>query len=399
MHIKKLLAVCTAAAAAVSVAAGCGTMVSVNPEKDEQQIVAEVNGTLIPKSEYYEILDGMGAMYGMTAETLNDEETGPEMRESLLEQVVNEEALYQQAVEDGLVDDSDEHREEVRKEIEETLETQKESYASQYESEEEAEKAYDDYVKENGYDDMDAKIDESIRQTAINDEYDKVTSAVEASEEDAKEYYDEQVETQESAIEEDPSSYSLYTSQGGNYYNPPGSVYVKNLLISLPDDVQDQISSLRSEGNTEEADKLRDEELAKIEADADAALQRAKSGEDFDKLLEELGTDPGMEQEPAKTVGYMVYEDSNYVDEFEEASLKLAKDGEISPLVGTDFGYHIIERVSDASGPVPFDTVKDTIIETLTQEQQSEAYQKFLDELKEKMDIVLHTDRLEVHNR
>lgn len=399
MHLikKGMCAICALLAA--TAIAGCGNMISVNKDKDEQQVVAEVNGEPITKSEYYKLIDSVGQMYGMTTEDLNDEENGAAMRESFLEQLVNEEALYQQAEEDGLVDNSDEHRDEVRKEIEDELKTQLDSYKEQYETEEEAQKAYDDYVKENGYDDMDARIDDSIRQTAINDEYKKITDPITVSDDEAKEYYEEQVEVQKEAIDEDPSSYSLYTSQGENFYNPEGSVYVKNLLISLPDDVQSEISSLRSSGDTEAADELLDEELAKIKPEADAALARANAGEDFDALLEELGTDPGMTQEPAKTTGYMVYEGSNYVEPFEEASLKLTTDGQLSPLVATDFGYHIIERVSDASGAVPFDDVKDSIIESETSDKQSEAYQNFLDELKEKMNIVLYTDRLEVFNR
>lgn len=398
MHIKRILGAACAAAAAVA-CVGCSSMVSVNPEKDEQQVVAEVNGSPIEKSQYYDLIETYGTMYGMTADDLNDSENGATMRESLLDQLVDEEALYQQAVEDGLVDDSEDHREEVRKEIQDSLDATLESYKEQYETEEEAQKAYDDYVADNGYDDMDSKIDESIRQTAINDEYAKITDPVAATEEEAKKYYDEQIEIQQKAIDEDPSSYSLYSSQDGNYYNPKGSVYVKNLLISLPDDVQSQISSLRSEGDTDAADALRDEELAKIKTQADAALARANAGENFDALLEELGTDPGMTQEPAKTTGYMVYEGSNYVEPFEKASLALTKDGQISALVPTDFGYHIIERVSSAEGAVPFDDVVDSIIEKETSTKQSEAYQEFIDNLKNSMEIVLYPDRLEVFNR
>ena len=62
---------------------------------------------------------------------------------------------------------------------------------------------------------------------------------------------------------------------------------------------------------------------AKIKADADAALARAKAGEGFGALIEELGTDTGMTQEPAKTKGYLVFEGSGMVAEFEEAALAL----------------------------------------------------------------------------
>ena len=55
--------------------------------------------------------------------------------------------------------------------------------------------------------------------------------------------------------------------------------------------------------------------------------------------------------------------------------------------------------MSDAAGAVPFESVRESIIESQTTEKQSEAYQKFLADLKEGADIVLYTDRLEIFNR
>lgn len=376
---------------------GCN-MVSVNKEKDEAQVVATVNGVEIPKKDFYDNLNAMLMMYGMSTQDIQDSETQQELLESVLDEVVGQEALYQQAKEDGFVDESDENIQKVKEEIQEQLDSTLESYKESSESEEAAQEKYDEYVRENGYDDLDQKAREKIRQDGISEEYKKVTDPITVSDDEAKEYFDEQVETQKEAIEEDPSSYSLYSSQGQAFYNPPDSVYVKNLLIALPEDVQQEISSLRTAGNTEEADALRDEELAKIKAEADTALERANAGEDFTTLIEELGDDPGMSQEPAATYGYMVYEGSNFVDAFEAASLALNEDGQISELIPTDFGYHIIERVQQADGPVPFDSVKDSIVQSQTSSKQSTAYTDYVEELKNGMDIVLYTDRLQLYD-
>ena len=373
--------------------AGCN-MVSVNEEKDAAQVVAVVDGEEISKGEFYEMLDSVLSMYGMTRDDIRGSETEDEFLANILDEVVNQEALYQQAKEDGLVDESSEHLEEVKAELQQTLDDTLASYQETYETEEEAQEAYDAYVKDNGYDDLDAKAREQIRQDGINAEYEKVTDPVEASEEDAREYFDEQVEIQKEAIDADPTAYSQYSSSGENFYNPEGSVYVKNLLISLPDDVQSEISSLRADGDDAAADALRDEELAKIQTEAQQVLDRANGGEDFDALIEEFGTDPGMEQEPYKTYGYMAYEGSNFVSEFEEAALKLTRDGQISPLVATDFGYHILEREAQGDGEVPFDSVKDSIIESLTSTQRSDAYAAYLEELTEGKDVKLYTERL-----
>jgi hypothetical protein len=73
---------------------------------------------------------------------------------------------------------------------------------------------------------------------------------------------------------------------------------------------------------------------------ANQLLVRAHAGEDFDMLIREYGEDPGMWGNPD---GYTFVE-GVMVDEFYEATKALAI-GEISGLVPSMFGYHIIKRV------------------------------------------------------
>jgi hypothetical protein len=68
-------------------------------------------------------------------------------------------------------------------------------------------------------------------------------------------------------------------------------------------------------------------------------MDRAWAGEDFDELIREYGQDPGMRSFPN---GYS-FTFGNMVSEFEEATLLLAI-GEISGIVRSDFGFHIIKR-------------------------------------------------------
>ena len=76
------------------------------------------------------------------------------------------------------------------------------------------------------------------------------------------------------------------------------------------------------------------------EAFAEALLARALAGEDFDMLIREYGQDPGMASNPD---GY-TFTSGAMVPEFENATLALAI-GEISGLVPSNFGIHIIKRV------------------------------------------------------
>ena len=73
---------------------------------------------------------------------------------------------------------------------------------------------------------------------------------------------------------------------------------------------------------------------------ANDILARARGGEDFDVLIATYGEDPGMQGNPdgyTFTAGVMV-------PEFEQATRELAI-GEISDLVRSQFGFHIIKRV------------------------------------------------------
>ncbi len=94
---------------------------------------------------------------------------------------------------------------------------------------------------------------------------------------------------------------------------------------------------LSSEGDADEAEK---------KAKAEDIAKRAKAGEDFDKLISELGEDPGMTSNPE---GYLLDKDgrtpdgNSMVAEFTAASNALAVDG-VSDVVKTSHGYHIIKR-------------------------------------------------------
>lgn len=72
----------------------------------------------------------------------------------------------------------------------------------------------------------------------------------------------------------------------------------------------------------------------------DDVYKKAKAGSDFDSLIEKYGEDPGMEAYPE---GY-TFTKGEMVKEFENATLAL-KDNQISPIIETSYGYHIIKRI------------------------------------------------------
>jgi peptidyl-prolyl cis-trans isomerase D len=78
---------------------------------------------------------------------------------------------------------------------------------------------------------------------------------------------------------------------------------------------------------------------AEIKAKAEAVLKRAKAGEDFAKLAKEYSDDTGSKDQGGNLGAFSR---DSVVKEFADAAFAL-KDGEISGLVRTSYGYHIIK--------------------------------------------------------
>lgn len=126
-------------------------------------------------------------------------------------------------------------------------------------------------------------------------------------------------------MDKNPDKYYPEDSSVLDAYAPTDKASVKHILIK----------------NAEAAEPAEGEEAAPVEdkkAKAEEILARAKNGEDFDALMEEFNEDTG-EPETGYTFG-----PGEMMPAFEEASFKL-KINEISDLVETSYGYHIIKRV------------------------------------------------------
>ena len=106
---------------------------------------------------------------------------------------------------------------------------------------------------------------------------------------------------------------------------------------------------------------------------AKAALARVKGGEDFAKVASELSKDPGSGKDGGD-LGYFTKD--RMVPEFADAAFK-TEPGQISEIVKSQFGYHII-KVEDrrAKAPPAFDQVKDQISKYMVQKAQEDEVTK-----------------------
>ena len=107
-------------------------------------------------------------------------------------------------------------------------------------------------------------------------------------------------------------------------------------------------------------------------------LAKAQAGEDFDALIETYGEDQGMTIEPNKTTGYYVCEGlATYEQAFQDAAMALANVGDISDLVKTSYGYHILQYTGDIeAGAVEMtEEIKTSIHDSLLTTAQNAAYE------------------------
>ncbi len=144
-----------------------------------------------------------------------------------------------------------------------------------------------------------------------------------------------------------------------------------------PEQVRASHILIRVDENADAAAKQK--ALAKIQA----LLKRAKAGEDFAALAKANSQDGSAAQ--GGDLSY--FGRGQMVPAFDEAAFKL-KPGEISDVVTTQFGYHIIKVTDhkDAS-TVPLEQVSDRVKQFLSGQKKQEKADQFITSLKEKSKI------------
>lgn len=137
------------------------------------------------------------------------------------------------------------------------------------------------------------------------------------------------------------------------------------------------------EGENPEKDK---EALVK----AEGLLKRIKKGDDFSELARENSDCPSKAK--GGDLGY--FSKGQMVPEFEEAAFKL-KPGEVSGIVKTKFGYHIIKLLDKKpEGAREFSEVKEEISQKLAKQGQKDAFDKYTESLKAKAKITINEELL-----
>jgi len=158
--------------------------------------------------------------------------------------------------------------------------------------------------------------------------------------------------------------YSLHVS---DFNVPQGSIRASHILIT-PDTKTPGVDPNQAK--------------AQAKAKAEQLLKQIKDGADFAALAKEHSSCPSK----AKGGDLGFFSKGRMVKPFEDAAFAL-KVGQVSDVVETGFGYHII-KVTREAGIVPFEDAKQEVIDQLKQSKQNDFQNQFIEKLKADAKIV-----------
>ncbi|KPK77466.1 MAG: hypothetical protein AMJ89_02380 [candidate division Zixibacteria bacterium SM23_73] len=257
------------------------------------RIVAVVGNQIILESELKAQLALYATQFGID---LKDEQRRKEMEAELLEQMINDNLLLIQAQKDTTI-------EVTSKEVENAVEEQLEKVKSQFSSEE----AFGDQLKAEGLteNELKKKYREQIKKQMLIDRLvSRKLFKVSVTTKEVKDFY----QTYKDSIPDQPQSVKL-----------------SHILLEIKPS-QGTLDSLKKK--------------------AEMVLDKAKEGEDFASLASKYSDDP-----TGKSGGDLgFFKKGDMIEKFEKVAFAL-NPGEISDLVETEFGYHIIkveEKKKDA---------------------------------------------------
>ncbi len=382
-------------------------------ENAEDPVVIKAGDTVKTLSEVQAYFDDLYtqyneyyAGYGLT---LSQEEIGYILEETMYVMTMYA-VLDNKVAEMGLGEITEEQKAELRESAKSEFEEGVKGYAEYYGiSNEEAMEEFIAYgVTEDAvYEDMLTNLPyERLMEAALAD--------IVVSDEDVLAQYNQGVETDKATYAEDVGSYEIAINYYGTEvkYTPAGYRMVKHILLDIPAEVAAKLADLEKQiSDANSALSLLNEELYALEnvaeaapadataapdasaepaeapraaeeiekdiADAKAKVEdlnaqyeaaraeivpalkattdeiyaKLEAGESFDALVEAYGQDPGM---VGNTEGYMVHAQSIIWDTiFRDTAVALAKVGDTSEPVLTDFGVHIIHYAADVPEGAP----------------------------------------------
>lgn len=391
-----------------------------DPAKEAAKVVATVGGTNITKGEALEVYDfvtkqtiAMYTQYYGIAVDPSEKEFVSSMKSETLNLMAETVGMEKKLAEVGLAL-SDEEKAKLDADADAEYESIVQSYVSTYGLEEEVARTTAD---DQGFSRFALRyimgrnaVTEKLRAYAVAD--------LVLTDEEIKSEYDHLVADAASSYASTPAQFGTDVLSGMTVYSrPEGYRYVKNLVIGLPEEIKTKVTAKQQElfeamyqeyiAQGELTDTtLTDEKKAEYQAQIDAAkadtarleeelkaliqegqnavrpkaeevLALAKAeGADFDALMAEHSVDTPTNQTIVDN-GYPVSAAStSYVSEFTAGAMALANVGDVSDLVASDYGFHILKYTSDvAPGAVPYEEVKTEVDAHALEHKEGEVFE------------------------
>ncbi len=293
--------------------------------KTHQVKIAEVNGKTISKAEFDRELDRILQRFQRTGHKLTDAQM-TEVKKNVLDNLIARELLYQESKRKGIT---------IKKEdVDKQIADLKKKFPS--------EKDFDDTLKKMHLtkESLRTQVEEGMAiQELIDKEFMQKTVVTDA---EAKKYYDEHPDL----------------------FKQPEKVRASHILIKV----------------SQNASK---EEKAKARKKLQDIQKKLRKGEDFAKLAKEYSEGPSGVN--GGDLGY--FTKGQMVQPFEKAAFAL-KPGQVSDIVETRYGYHLIKVVDKKpETTLAFKDVKNQLQELLKQEKVQKEVQQHVETLKKQAAI------------
>lgn len=133
--------------------------------------------------------------------------------------------------------------------------------------------------------------------------------------------------------------------------------------------------------------------LLETEEQAVGVIKKLKEGADFQGLAVEKSIDPSVAQNKG-ILGYLRQDDPRVAAAFKEEAFRLQKGKFSQEPVKTEYGYHVLYCFDKkAAGKAQYDEVKDGLKQGLLVSKKNEAFQSYLENLRNNSSIMEKPDR------
>ncbi|MCX7957372.1 MAG: peptidylprolyl isomerase [Endomicrobia bacterium] len=317
------------------------------------KVIVKVNNENIMKSEYDKMLNAtLEQLKQLSSKELSQDDI-KQVKMKVLEQLIADKLLLQEARKKNI--------KVSKREIDEGIKTVKSRFPSDLLFQQELKK---ENLTEKQFE---KRIEEQLMVLKLIDEEIK-KNLKEPTESEAKEVFDKIIKIIEKKNDsklsnEEKDELKILAQLVQRFFDE--QIRVRHILI--------RVDNNDSKEKKEEAKKRILDVKARIE-----------KGEDFATLAQKYSEDPGS-KDKGGDLGFIAKGDT--VEEFEKTAFSL-KEGQVSDIVETKYGYHIIKAIEYRAKRKPdFEQIKDDLLQYVAKRNAENYYEQFVNQLKSRSKI------------